>query len=418
MTKPIQVAEIVAVGAELLTPFRADTNSLWLTGKLNEAGIVVSRKCVVDDRVEAVASAVADALERADLVVTTGGLGPTADDVTREAVASALELALVADARVLELIRQRFEKRGVRMPDINRRQALVLAGATVLPNPNGTAPGLWVGRGDRVCLLLPGPPRELKPMYESFVEPRLLERTAARRVRRRVIAITGQAESKVDEAAAPVYTPFQTEAIPISTSILASPGRIELHLSASGADVVAVDGALELAVARLVAVLGGAVYSTDGRSLEQVVGGRLVEKGLRLAVAESCTGGMVMSRLTDVPGSSAWLLGGVVAYDNAVKVQQLGVPPQLIAAHGAVSEPVAAAMAEGARAKLDADVAVAVTGIAGPTGATPDKPVGTVAVALAGPSPRSRVFHFPGDRAMVRQFSVAAALDMVRRALD
>jgi nicotinamide-nucleotide amidase len=304
------------------------------------------------------------------------------------------------------------------MPDLNRRQALVPSGATALANPVGTAPGLWIEAGERACVLLPGPPRELQPMYEAHVAARLRDRAGGRRLRRRVIALTGLPESRVDELAQPIYARFADEPVPLATTILASPGRIELHLSAGGADADVLDRALESGVARLLPALGRAVYSTDSRSLEEVVAGALLARGLWLAVAESCTGGRVLGRLTDVPGSSAWLRGGVVAYDNAVKSDLLGVPPALLEAHGAVSEPVAAAMARGVRERLRADVAVAVTGIAGPTGGTPDKPVGTVVIARDGVAPAARTFRFTGDRSMVREFSVAAALDMIRRAIE
>jgi nicotinamide-nucleotide amidase len=414
----IRSAEIVAVGTELLTPFRADTNSLWLTARLNELGIEVRGKAVVGDEAADLRVVLRQALGRADLVVTTGGLGPTADDVTRDAVAGVLGRELIPDDRVLAAIRQRFTDRGLAMAESNVRQAQVPDGAEVLDNLVGTAPGLWIEAEGRVCVLLPGPTRELQPMFDSGVAPRLRERTGGRMVRRRIIALTGQPESKVDEIAQPIYSTFVGEAVPIATTILASPGRIELHLSATGADTDALERALDAGVARLRGALGSAVFSTDGSRLEEVVARQLVGRGLKLAVAESCTGGLVLGRLTDVPGSSAWLMGGVVAYDNAVKTGMLGVPAELIEAHGAVSEPVAGAMARGVRERLGATIGVAVTGIAGPAGGTPAKPVGTVAIALDGPTSVVRTFRFGGNRIMVRQFSVAAALDMVRRATE
>ncbi len=415
--REIRSAEIVAVGTELLTPFRGDTNSLWLTSRLNDLGIEVRGKAIVGDDVADVEAVLRQALERVPLVITTGGLGPTADDVTREAAAAVLDRPLATDDRVLESIRRRFTERGLPMAESNARQAQVPHGAVVLANERGTAPGLWIESGEQVCVLLPGPPRELQPMYDALVSPRLARRTGGRRVRRRVIALTGQPESRVDEIAQPIYSRFAREDVPIATTILASPGRIELHLSASGTDTDALDRALEAGVARLTDALGSPVFSTDGRTLADVVGQRLVDTRQRLAVAESCTGGLVLGQLTDVAGSSAWLVGGVIAYDNAVKVDVLGVPRPLIDAHGAVSEPVAVAMAAGVRTRLGADVGVAVTGIAGPSGGTPQKPVGTVVIALDGPQPAARTFRFGGDRAMVRQFSVAAVLDMVRRAM-
>ena len=415
--RPLLTAEILAVGTELLTPFRQDTNSLYLAGRLNDAGIDVRWKTVVGDRTDDLVEVVRQARQRADVVVATGGLGPTSDDVTREAVAEVLGLALDEDPRLLEAIRARFDARGMTMPEANRRQALVPRGAVVLPNQAGTAPGLWIDAGEGAIVLLPGPPREMQPMFEGLVEPRVRARSAGRQVRRRLIKVTGRSESAVEERAHPIYAAFGGR-VPIETTILAAPGQIELHLSARGSNLPELDAALEAGVSRLAEALGSAVVSTDGRNLEAVVGDRLQALGLRIAVAESCTGGLVLGRLTDVAGSSAWVVGGVVAYDNAVKVAELGVDHALVDAHGAVSEPVARAMARGVRARLRADIGVAVTGIAGPSGGSPGKPVGTVVIAVAAPTGDSaRTFSFPGDRATVRQHSVAAALNLVRAAL-
>lgn len=415
---PIRTAEILAVGTELLTPFRVDTNSLYLTGQLNDLGIDVRLKSVVGDDAVVLAERVREALARADLIVTTGGLGPTSDDLTREVVAGVLGLPLVDDAALGDAIRQRFERRGLRMPDANRRQAAVPAGAVVLPNPNGTAPGLWLATGDRVIVLLPGPPREMQPMFERAVRPALAERTSGRRVWRRVIKIAGRPESHVEEVAQPIYATLMSGLTPIETTILASPGVIELHLSARGENGAAIAAALDAGVGALAAALGPSVVSVDGRSIEEVVGAMLLERGWRIGVAESCTGGLVAGRLTDVPGSSSWFLGAVVAYANEVKTETLGVPAALLAEHGAVSEPVGRAMAEGARRHLHTEVGVAITGIAGPTGGTPQKPVGTVVIAVATNAGSSaRTVQLPGDRQVVRQHAVIAALDAVRRAL-
>ncbi len=413
----IDRAEIIAAGSELLTPHRLDTNSLYLTGRLNELGVVLGGKCVVGDDCRAMADVFRQALARADLVIVTGGLGPTADDVTRDAVSDVLGRTLEANEEILAAIRQRFERRGLKMPDVNRRQALVPSGATVLANAFGTAPGLLLESDERMVVLLPGPPRELRPMFETDVEPRIAERTGGRRVRRRVLKITGRSESQVEELAFPVYSTFGTADAPVETTILAAPGQIELHVSAAGSDARALTQTLDDAVARLEAAVGTAVFSTDGRTLEAVVGARLKARGLRIAAAESCTGGGLLSRLTDVPGSSAWVLGGVIAYANDVKVEQLGVPPALIAAHGAVSESVAQAMAEGVRERLRADVGVAITGIAGPDGGSPEKPVGTVVIATTGPAAAVRTFLFPGDREAIRRFATTAALEMLRQGL-
>lgn len=411
----LRSAEILAVGSELLTPHRVDTNSLFLTGRLNEAGIDVIGKAVVGDVAADVKRAVGAALERVDVVVLTGGLGPTSDDVTREAVADLLAAPLELDERVLAAIEGRFARRGIAMPDTNRRQALVPRGAVVLENANGTAPGLWIDVGPRVLLLLPGPPRELQPIFENGAWPRLSARAGERRVRRRVLKIAGRPESLVEQIANPIYAPLESGDVPIQTTILAAPGQVELHLSARGANVDEMDRALQGGVDALAEALAPAVFSVDGRSLEMVVGETLRQRGWRIAVAESCTGGLVLGRLTDVAGSSAWVVGGVVAYDNAVKVRELGVPQELIDQHGAVSEPVAAAMAEGVRTRLGADVGVGVTGIAGPSGGSDAKPVGTVVIAVIAGQAQVRTFAFPGERTLVRQQSVLAALDMVRR---
>ena len=411
--RAIHDAEIVAVGSELLTPHRIDTNSLFLTARLNEIGVVVRKKVVIGDSQDDLAVEVRDALARVDLVVLTGGLGPTADDVTRDVVARVLGRQLHADDAILERIRQRFERRGVPMPDINRRQAMVPHGATVLPNPNGTAPGLWLEADDRIVILLPGPPREMKPMVDAEVLPRLGGRTGAVRLARRVIKTTGRSESQIEEVAFPIYSRLGEPGAQVETTILATPGQIELHLAARGTDDPLLARVLDDGVARLRDALGGVVFSLDGRTLEHVVGDALRASGRTIAAAESCTGGLLLGRLTDMPGSSAWVVGGVVAYDNAVKVRDLAVPADLLAAHGAVSEPVAVAMAEGIRAKFLADVGVGITGIAGPDGGTPAKPVGTVVVAVAMGHTAVRTFMFPGDRESVRRHATSAALKLV-----
>lgn len=414
----VRTAEILAVGTELLTPFRLDTNSLYLTRQLNDLGIDVRSKSIVGDDPDDLAVRLRESLSRADLVVTTGGLGPTSDDITREVVSSVLGLELTEDPTIVETIRQRFERRGLTMPESNRRQAAVPAGARALPNPHGTAPGLLVEVGDGLVVLLPGPPREMQWIFEHSVQPELAGRTSGRRVWRRVLKIIGRPESHVEEIAYPIYSTFASGPAPIDTTILASPGSIELHLSARGDDGPAIEAELERAVQALAAALGPSVSSTDGRTLEEIVGALLVSRGWRIGVAESCTGGLLGGRLTDVPGSSAWFTGGVIAYDDHVKIDALGVPPELIASHGAVSEPVGRAMAEGVRARLGVDVGVGITGIAGPDGGSADKPVGTVVLAVATAAGSSvRTLRFVGDRQMVRQQAVIAALDQVRRAL-
>lgn len=411
-------AAIFAVGSELLTPLRIDTNSLFITEQLNTLGIDVVAKGVVGDDREELAHLVRGALPRVDLLVLTGGLGPTDDDVTRDVVAGVLGRALREDESITRRIRERFAARGWTMPEINRRQAMVPEGAAVLPNPNGTAPGLWIEDGPRAIALLPGPPRELKPMLRTLIEDRLLSRTGGRTLLRRTVRITGRTESHTDEALQPLYAEWARADVPVAATILAALGQIELHLSASAASGHAAGGALDRAAAQVQGVLGLDAYSTDGRLLEEVVGDLLAARGWRIGAAESCTGGLLTSRLTDVPGSSRYVDRSVVAYSNEAKTALLGVPAALIAEHGAVSEPVALAMAQGIRTASGVDVGVGVTGIAGPGGGTEEKPVGRVVLAAAIPDgSRVRTANFFGEREQIKFQASQAALDLVRRML-
>ena len=411
-------AAVVAVGSELLTPYKTDTNSLFITDRLNAVGINVVQKLVVGDEPVGLAGALRHALSVADVVIVTGGLGPTADDVTRDVVAELLDRPLAESAPIVDAIRARFAARGLEMPDINRRQAAVPRGAQVLANPAGTAPGLWLTAGAVGLVLLPGPARELRPMFERLVADRLASAAGGRRVQRRMIRTTGRTESHVDELARPIYLPLAARQPPVETTILASLGQIDLHLSTVGDNPETAGRTLDAAVAALTGVLGSCVVSTDGRSLPAVVGELLLRRGARVAIAESCTGGLIASRLTDVPGSSAYVHAGWVLYSNDAKVA-LGVAPGLIETHGAVSEPVAEALAVAAREAAGVEFGLAATGIAGPGGATPAKPVGTVCLALAEPSapPRVRRVQLPGDRERVKFQASQAALDLLRRAL-
>lgn len=418
--KALSRAGILAIGSELLTPFRIDTNSLHITERLNLLGIDVLFKGIAGDDRADLAWAVRSVLDRVDLLVCCGGLGPTDDDCTREVVADVLGRDLVESAEIVERLRARFVARGLPMPmpENNRRQAMVPEGGRVIENAHGSAPGLWLEDGDRAVLLLPGPPRELRPMLAVVVETLLRARAAGVPIVRRVLKIAGRIESQTDEQLAPLYAGWARASVPISATILAALGQIELHLSTRAASREVSDAALAAAAAQVVAVLGPDVFSTSGEDLEAVLGEGLAARGLRLAVAESCTGGLITSRLTDVPGSSRYVERGIVAYTNQAKVELLGVPAALIDEHGAVSELVAVAMAEGIRARARVDIGVGVTGIAGPDGGTPDKPVGTVAIAAVVPGlARSRVFRFHGERAQVKFQASQAALDIVRRML-
>ena len=406
---------IVAVGSEMLTPFRVDTNSLIVTERLNAIGYDVRLKVVVADQIEELAQVLESALTSAELIVITGGLGPTDDDITRAALANVLQTPLEIHEDVVDRIRERFARRGMKMPDINRRQAMAPRGSTLLDNPNGTAPGLWIERGATAIVVLPGPPREMTPMLDRIIQDRLAARTDGAGLFRRVLRLTGRSESDIDTDAQPVYGQWLSARVPIATTILAVMGQIELHLTARAASRPEADAALDAAVEQLRSVLGNAVYSSDGRNLENVVGDLLRAKGWTIAAAESCTGGLLMSRLTDVPGSSAYVERGFVCYSNRAKVELLGVPEALLIEHGAVSEPVAQAMATGARTRAGSDVGVGITGIAGPDGGTPAKPVGTVAIAVdVKGEPRVRTFQFIGGREQVKFQATQAAMNMLR----
>ncbi len=413
-------AEIVAVGSEMLTPTHLDTNSLFITERLNELGIDLQGKAVAGDDRDALKAIVADALRRSDLLILTGGLGPTDDDLTRDVVADLIGEPLEYHADIFERIVERFTSRGLRTPAINRRQAMVPRGAAVLPNKNGTAPGLWIEHDRKLILLLPGPPRELKPMLEAAIQERLLGHVGASRLFRRVLRVTGQSESSVEEKMQPLYARWLASPTKITTTILASLGQIELHLTAVATSVDEGQRALDEAMTEVRAALGHDLFSTKGESMQEIVGALCRARGFRISAAESCTGGLVMARLTEVPGSSDYVDRGVVVYSNQSKTDLLGVPADLIAQHGAVSEPVADAMARGMVKMAGTDLAVGITGVAGPGGGTPEKPVGMVVIAAAWArqhaiETRVRTYKFVGGREMVRFQASQAALDMVRR---
>jgi nicotinamide-nucleotide amidase len=407
-------AEIIAVGSEMLTPFRLDTNSLFLTEELNRLGVVVIRKSIVGDDRALLAEAFRQALGRADLVIATGGLGPTEDDLTREAVSDALDRRLLPNEQALARIRERFARIGRIMAPNNERQALVPEGATVFPNSLGTAPGLWIEVGDRIVVLLPGPPAELRRVFTEQVRPLLERRAVGRRMIHRLIRVAGMPESDLDHRIAAIYKTYTD----VETTILASPEGIEIHLTLWSEDAEAATRRID-ELAKLVAeALGEAVFTTDGETLEEVVARELTMAGATLAVAESCTGGMVSARLTNVPGSSIFFRGGVVSYSNEMKTAWVGVPAALIERFGAVSAEVAIAMAEGARRAAGAAIGLSITGIAGPGGGSAEKPVGTVHIALAADQgTRERLFRFGGERDRVRRLAAQSALEMLRRHL-
>ena len=405
-------AEIIAVGSELLTPHRHDTNSLYLTGKLNLLGIEVRFKTVVGDDAGRLASVFRTALDRSELVLLMGGLGPTEDDVNREVVANVLGLTLREVPEIIERIAARYARTGRRMPANNARQALVPEGAEWLPNKRGTAPGIWIEHDSKTIVMLPGPPPELEAMFDEQCVPRLRKRVPGTPIRTRIIKVAGLPESEVDERIAPLYQPYGN----VSTTILSTGGAIEVHLSAHAATQQEADALLDELTDKIEPALGDHIFSTRGETLEEVVGMYLVMRQKTLATAESCTGGLLGERITRVPGSSEYYLGGTVCYSNELKTKFAGVSPKLLESCGAVSRPVAQALAEGIRRKANASIGVGITGIAGPGGGTETKPAGMVFIAVADDrGTEVREFHFPGDRERVRLLSSQFALEMLRR---
>jgi nicotinamide-nucleotide amidase len=411
-------AEIIAIGSELLTPFRQDTNSLFLTEKLNQLGVEVIFKTVVGDARSHLVAAASLAVSRAEIVIFMGGLGPTEDDLTREAVAEALGLPLQRDPALVDRLEKWFAKRGAKMSANNNKQADVLEGASVLPNANGTAPGQWLtGKYDgheKMIILLPGPPHEIKPLFDEQCMHRLRAKVPPLFIATRELRVAMMGESACDARIAPIYKKHSD----IQTTILAGAGEIQLHLRSRADSLETAQKAVEQLASELEEELGDFVFSRHGESLEQIVSYFLQMRNLKLAVAESCTGGLLAERITSVSGSSRYFLGGAVVYSNALKTEFADVPIDMIERHGAVSQEVAIALAEGIRERCHADIGVGITGVAGPTGGTEGKPVGLVFQAVAGVGETAVVERkFPGDRNRIRWFATQQALDMVRRNL-
>ncbi len=411
-------AEIIAIGSELLTPYRQDTNSLYLTEQLNQLGVEVTFKDVVGDKLEHLKQVVQTALGRADIIMLMGGLGPTEDDLTREAVSAALEAPLVRDPQQVEALQKRFAQRGLPMSDNNLKQADVIAGATVLPNRNGSAPGQWIagtydGR-EKTLLLLPGPPHELQPLFEEQCLERLRMRLPPQFIATRQLKVAMMPESQCDARIAPIYAKYPL----VQTTILAHGGEIQIHLRSRAASAQAAQQRVDQLAEEIEEELDDAIFSRQGESLEQIVGYYLQMRSATLAVAESCTGGLIGERLTSVSGSSRYFAGGALVYSNEMKTKLAEVPKKLIQEHGAVSAEVALAMAEGIRKRCGATWGLAVTGIAGPTGGTPEKPVGLVYHAVSNGEASDVVERrFPGDRERVRRWASQQALDLLRRKL-
>jgi len=411
-------AEIIAIGSELLTPFRQDTNSLYLTEKLNQLGVEVIFKTIVGDSREHLTRAASLALSRVDIVIFMGGLGPTMDDLTREAVADALGLELRRDPELVAWLEGRFAARGWKMSANNLQQADVIAGAVVLPNANGSAPGQWIAGKyegtEKIIMLLPGPPHEIKALFDEQCMERLRAKLPPKFIATRVLKIALMGESLCDARVAPIYKRFAD----VQTTILAGAGEIQLHLKTHAASLEAAQQRVDQLAEEIEEELDEAVFSDNGDSLEQIVGYYLQMRNATLAVAESCTGGLLAERITSVSGSSRYFLGGAVVYSNALKSEFADVPAALIEKHGAVSSEVAVALAEGIRTRCGATLGIGITGVAGPTGGTEEKPVGLVFHALAsdkGTEVAER--NFAGDRKRIRWYASQQALDMVRRKL-
>jgi len=409
-------AEIIACGSEMLTPDRVDTNSLYLTGELNGIGVEVVAKCVIGDDRERMAGAIRRALSSSPILIISGGLGPTEDDVTREAVALALDRKLAYSSEIADALERRFAQANRKMAEINKRQAFVVEGATVLPNSRGTAPGQWIEESGAVLMLLPGPPHELQAMFERQCMPRLKRIAPPLAIRTLCLRVAGMAESDVDQLIAPVYRKYANPA----TTILAAAGEIQVHLRARCATAAEAEALLVEVGGPIDLLLGDRIYSRNGDPLEVVVGGLLRQHRATVAVAESCTGGMLGERITSVPGASGYFVGGLLAYSNAMKIELLGVSPETLDRFGAVSREAAEAMATGARRRTGASYAVSVTGLAGPEAPSgPEKaPLGSVYVGVAdaaGMDVAHRIFL--GDRQRIRSFTTHFAMDILRRRL-
>jgi len=406
-------AEIIAVGSELLTPDRLDTNSLYITKELNRSGFRVHLKSIVGDVESEIAGILSAARKRSRIVIVSGGLGPTEDDITRKAVSRVLNRPLHLDDEILEALRERFNRRGYSMSRNNERQAEIIRGAEVLKNRLGTAPGMWIDDGGASFVLLPGPPHELKAMFEAEVLPRIKKLGTGKRLERRSFRIVGMTESGVDSRVAPICRNYPV----IETTFLAPTGYIGIYLQQwLRAEEAPVE--LDRLAAEIHAELGDAVFTTAEESLELVVGRILRERELSLAVAESCTAGMIGMHITRVPGSSDYFQGGILCYSNEAKQNLCGVPAEVLASPGAVSAEVAESLARGVRLALRSSIGLSVTGIAGPEGGSEAKPVGLVFVGLADGETTSHISRIlPGDRETIRERTTQIALSYLHKYL-
>ncbi len=421
------IAEIIAAGSEMLTPFRQDTNSLYLTEGLNDLGVQVAFKTIVGDNLTHLTSAAIIAISRADIVLFSGGLGPTEDDLTREAVAAALGLDVHTDNNVLTTLYKRFAARQMVMPSNNAKQANVLDGATVLDNKNGSAPGQYLDTTvpdtnnkpiRKIVMLLPGPPKELKPLFDNEVKPRLAASLPARHLAKRILRMALIPESHVDARTAPIYKQYSD----VETTILAGLAEIQLHFLCSKPTLAEAQTRVDELTEKIEAEMEDTIFSSHGESLEEVVLLNLGLRDLTLATAESCTGGLLAQRLTAIPGSSRYFLGGAVVYSDALKTTFAQVPAELVTTKGPVSAEVARSLAEGIRARTGASLGISITGIAGPGPGAPgpdaNKPIGLVYIALADAQhTQVKELNLPGDRERVRYWASQHALELIRHHL-
>lgn len=405
-------AEIIAIGSELLTPTRSDTNSLWLTEKLNDIGIEVKLKTIVGDDELRLEETIKDAIGRSDIVVTTGGLGPTEDDITRKIAAKAINRKLIFKDELAEDLKTRFKAYGKVMPERNKQQAFIIDGANILPNPSGSAVGMSVKVGEKFLIVLPGPPRELKPMFADHILPSLKEIAGEIFVKRRTLRVSGMGESAVDEMIAPIYTKYENP----QTAILFNKSEVEIQFTAQGKSEAEASSRIDRVAKMIIEKMGICVFAVNGETMEEIVGKLLSGRSETLSVAESCTGGLIGERVTGVSGASEYFIEGAVTYHNDSKIKTLGVSADLIEKYGAVSGEVAEAMALGMRNRAKTDYSISVTGVAGPGGGTKEKPVGTVFIGYADKNlTKSVKLSLPGDRYLIRWRSSQAALDMLRR---
>jgi nicotinamide-nucleotide amidase len=418
------IAEIIAAGSEMLTPFRQDTNSLYLTEGLNDLGVQVAFKTIVGDNLAHLTSAAIIAVSRADIVIFSGGLGPTEDDLTREAVAAALGIEIHTDNNVLTALYRRFAARKMVMPSNNAKQADALEGAIILENKNGSAPAQYLdttildsdGKHIRkIVVLLPGPPKELKPLFDTEIKPRLADSLPTRHLAKRILRMALIPESHVDARTSPIYKQYTD----VETTILAGAGEIQLHFLCAKSTLAEAQSRVDELAEKIEAEMDDAIFSSHGESLEEVVLLNLGLRNLTLATAESCTGGLLAQRLTAIPGSSRYFLGGAVVYSDALKTTFASVPAELVAKKGPVSPEVARSLAEGIRTRTGASLGISITGIAGPGPGAPgpdaDKPIGLVYIALAdGLHTQVKEFNLPGDRERIRYWASQHALELIR----